>query len=85
MENTEEFFKSLSDSIQEEVDVKIKEAIQLFIKSPQKAKDSFLKGTGFSGELNAERLREHLDYLDLIDEIENAIGYFKRYAELNAP
>ena len=69
----QDFFDELADELQKEANVKIKKAMQLFIKVDDTYKRIVLHGTGFKGEINAVRLREHFDTLDLLDMIDDVI------------
>lgn len=67
------FLEQLNQALQNEVNVKIKKAIDLFVRCDDQMKMIVIHETGFSGELNGRTLRQHFDTLDLMDELDICI------------
>lgn len=63
----------LGDLLQTEANEKVKEAMQLFIRVDDDMKRVVLFGSGFKGEVTAQRLRDHFDTMELLDELDSAI------------
>ncbi len=63
--------------LQEEADIKIKKAMQLFMQVDDIYKRVFFHGTGFTQELTAKNLREHFDTLELMDMLDEVIWNFE--------
>jgi len=73
MNEAENILKQLGDLLQEETNVKIKKAMQLFIRVDDVYKRIVLHSTGFSGEITAKNLRDHFDVVDLMDGLDSYI------------
>lgn len=78
----ENLLEQLGKQLQEEANVKINRAMELFIRAPQDLKNLALHMTGFKGELTAVNIREHFDTLELLDMIDNLIDNLESNLEL---
>jgi len=69
----EDFLKELALTLENEANEKVKKAMQLFIRCDDMMKRVVLHGSGFKGTLNAIKLRDHFDTLELMDALDSAI------------
>ena len=67
---TNKVLEELSLVLEKEANSKIKQGMQLFIKSDNNCRAVFLHGTGFKGHLTVAALREHFESLDLLDSLD---------------
>ncbi|EGQ7810311.1 hypothetical protein I6Y99_004352 [Vibrio parahaemolyticus] len=74
MSNLKYALEQLNSKLQEEANQKIKKALELFFKCDDEMKVVVLHATGFKGELTFERIRDHFDTLDLMDNLDHAIS-----------
>lgn len=74
---SEDLLKTLAETLQTEANEKIKEAIQLFIRSDMNMRLVTLNATGFSGIITAKSLRDHFDNLELMDLLDDVIFNLK--------
>ena len=79
----DEFLEELRVLLEAEADKKVKEAMQLFIRCDDMMKRVVLHGSGFKGTLNAKKLRDHFDTLELMDALDSAIFDMKDDLEYN--
>ena len=67
---TDKVLEEFSLILEKEANSKIKQGMQLFIKSDNNCRAVFLHGTRFKGHLTAAALREHFESLDLLDSLD---------------
>ena len=78
---TNKVLEELSLVLEKEANSKIKQGMQLFIKSDNNCRAVFLHGTGFKGHLTAAALREHFESLDLLDSLDMILYDMKENIE----
>ena len=65
---------NLDASLQKEQNDKVSKAIELFMRVDNTYKRIVFFSAGFSGEVSAEKLREHFEFLDLVDGLDELIN-----------
>ena len=78
---TNKVLEELSLVLEKEANSKIKQGMQLFIKSDNNCRAVFLHSTGFKGHLTAAALREHFVTFDLLESLDMILYDMKENIE----
>ena len=73
MTTANDLLMELGDTLTEEAKSRIDVAWNLFQECDDTYKSLVLINTGFSGERTEVAIRDHFDFLDLIDTLDNAV------------